>query len=354
MSSILDRDKPVTLDTFTRGIWEENPVFVMLLGMCPVLAVTNSVMNALAMGLATTFVLVCSSALVSCLRHTIPKQVRIASYIIIIATFVTIVDYLIQAVSLELYKALGAFIQLIVVNCIILGRAEAYASKFPITKTIVNSLGMSVGFTIALLCLGSVRELLGSGTFWVFLSLGIHSSHGLLWFCHQEALLSWLAGYFYFRGCNSVKNILKRMQKRPLLMESESLSFIFLNAFLINNFVLALFLGICPFLGVSQKLEMAFPMGLATMFVMLVSSICAFAINVLLVLFDLEFLRLICYIAVIASAVQLVEMVIKKYSPTLFRSLGIYLPLITSNCAILGLALFQTNKDYNFLQSSGL
>ena len=134
-------------------------------------------------------------------------------------------------------------------------------------------------------------------------------------------------------------------------MEFESLSFIFLNAFLINNFVLALFLGICPFLGVSQKLEMAFPMGLATMFVMLVSSICAFAINVLLVLFDLEFLRLICYIAVIASAVQLVEMVIKKYSPTLFRSLGIYLPLITSNCAILGLALFQTNKDYNFLQS---
>jgi len=164
VSSILEQDKPITLDTFMRGIWEENPVFVMLLGMCPVLAVTNSVMNALAMGLATTFVLVCSSALVSSLRHTIPKQVRIASYIIIIATFVTIVDYVIQAVSLELYKALGAFIQLIVVNCIILGRAEAYASKFPITKTIVNSLGMSVGFTIALLCLGSVRELLGSGT----------------------------------------------------------------------------------------------------------------------------------------------------------------------------------------------
>ena len=165
MSSILNQDKPITLDTFMRGIWEENPVFVMLLGMCPVLAVTNSVMNALAMGLATTFVLVCSSALVSSLRHMIPKQVRIASYIIIIATFVTIVDYLIQAISLELYKALGAFIQLIVVNCIILGRAEAYASKQRVTKTIVNSLGMSVGFTIALLCLGSVRELLGSGTF---------------------------------------------------------------------------------------------------------------------------------------------------------------------------------------------
>jgi len=164
LNSILEQDRPITLDTFMRGVWEDNPVFVMLLGMCPVLAVTNSVINALAMGLATSFVLLCSSALVSSLRHVIPKQVRIASYIIIIATFVTVVDYVIQAVSLELYRALGAFIQLIVVNCIILGRAEAYASKQRITKTLVNSLGMSVGFTIALLCLGSVRELLGSGT----------------------------------------------------------------------------------------------------------------------------------------------------------------------------------------------
>jgi len=160
----LEQNKPITLDTFMRGVWEDNPVFVMLLGMCPVLAVTNSVMNALAMGLATSFVLICSSALVSSLRHVIPKQVRIASYIIIIATFVTIVDYVIQAISLDLYKALGAFIQLIVVNCIILGRAEAYASKQRVTKTLVNSAGMSVGFTIALLCLGSVRELMGSGT----------------------------------------------------------------------------------------------------------------------------------------------------------------------------------------------
>ncbi len=158
------KPKPITMDTFLRGIWEENPVFVMLLGMCPVLAVTNSVVNALAMGLATTFVLLCSSALVSSLRRHIPKQVRIATYIIIIATFVTIVDYVIQAISLELYNALGAFIQLIVVNCIVLGRAEAFASKHRITKSLVNSLGMGVGFTIALLCLGSVRELLGNGT----------------------------------------------------------------------------------------------------------------------------------------------------------------------------------------------
>lgn len=158
------KDDTITADTFLEGIWRENPVFVMLLGMCPVLAVTNSVMNAIAMGVATTFVLICSSTLVSLLRHVIPKQVRIATYIVIIATFVTIVDYIIQAISLDLYNALGAFIQLIVVNCIILGRAEAYASKNRPLKSVVSALGMGTGFTIALLCLGSVRELLGSGS----------------------------------------------------------------------------------------------------------------------------------------------------------------------------------------------
>ncbi|MCU7845053.1 MAG: RnfABCDGE type electron transport complex subunit A [Candidatus Thiodiazotropha sp. (ex Monitilora ramsayi)] len=132
---------------------------------------------------------------------------------------------------------------------------------------------------------------------------------------------------------------------------TESLSFIFLNAVLANNFVLALFLGLCPFLGVSGKLDTAIPMGLATMFVMLVSSVCAYLINIVLVTFEIEFLRLIAYIAVIASAVQLVEMALKKLSPALFRSLGIFLPLITTNCAILGLALFQTFKEYNFTQS---
>ncbi len=133
-------------------------------------------------------------------------------------------------------------------------------------------------------------------------------------------------------------------------MQPDSLTFIFLNAFIINNFVLAMFLGICPFLGVSGKINTAFNMGLAVVFVMLVSSSCAYGINVLLVEFELEFLRLICYIAVIASAVQLVEMTIKKFSPALFRTLGIFLPLITTNCAILGLALFQTNREYNFTQ----
>ncbi|MCC5844058.1 MAG: RnfABCDGE type electron transport complex subunit A [Verrucomicrobia bacterium] len=133
-------------------------------------------------------------------------------------------------------------------------------------------------------------------------------------------------------------------------MNPGSFPAIFLDAFLINNFVLALFLGICPFLGVSGKVKTAGNMGMAVTFVMLVSSLCAFGLNHLLVKFELEFLRLICFIAVIASAVQLVEMAIKRFSPTLFRALGIFLPLITTNCAILGLALFQTAREYSFVQ----
>ncbi len=134
-------------------------------------------------------------------------------------------------------------------------------------------------------------------------------------------------------------------------MPADSVSFIFLNAFLINNFVLAMFLGLCPFLGVSGKLTTAWSMGLATSLVMLISSLSAYFINELLIYFQIEFLRLICYIAVIASAVQLVEMTMKKFSPVLFKALGIFLPLITTNCAILGLALFQTHKHYDLAQS---
>ena len=135
-------------------------------------------------------------------------------------------------------------------------------------------------------------------------------------------------------------------------MANESLGFIFLNALLINNFVLAMFLGICPFLGVSGKKDTALNMGIATTFVMFVSSMCAFALNWVLVKLGIEFLRLISYIVVIASAVQLVEMIIKKYSPALFRALGIYLPLITTNCAVLGIAVFQTAKNYDLAQSA--
>ena len=134
-------------------------------------------------------------------------------------------------------------------------------------------------------------------------------------------------------------------------MADATLGQIFLATVLANNFVLAMFLGLCPFIGVSGRLNTALPMGAAASFVMLVASLCAYGLNYLVVTFELEFLRLISYIVIIASAVQLVEMVLKKYSPALFRALGIYLPLITTNCAILGVALFQTARDYSLMQS---
>lgn len=152
------------IQEFIKGLWDENPVLVSLLGLCPTLAVTVSAINGLAMGLAATFVLVCSAFLVSLLRKAIPNQVRIAAYIVIIATFVTIADRFLAAFTPDISKALGPFIPLIIVNCIILGRMEAFASKNGIGRSLLDALGMGVGFTLTLLVLSSIREILGSGT----------------------------------------------------------------------------------------------------------------------------------------------------------------------------------------------
>ena len=155
---------PITWETFFGEVVDRNWVLALTIGMCPALAVSTSVVNCLSMGAAATFCLVCSSVLISLLRKQIPNDVRITAFIVIIGTFVTIVDYSIQAFSLNLYNALGAFISLIVVNCILLGHAEAYASKNSVAATAINALGAGVGFTFALLLLGIPREILGSGT----------------------------------------------------------------------------------------------------------------------------------------------------------------------------------------------
>lgn len=202
-------------DEFIKGLWRENPVFVQVLGMCPVLAVTNTAMNGLAMGLATMFVLVMSNIVISTLRRFIPKQVRIATYILVIATFVTVTDYAIMAISLELHKALGAFIALIVVNCLILGRAEAFASKNTVGKSIMDGLGMGVGFVFALLCLGAVREVLGSGTLF-----GFELFH--------ERFQDWVmmvlpaGGFFTLAGWLLLFNWIKERKARARSLEEEA------------------------------------------------------------------------------------------------------------------------------------
>ncbi len=169
-----------SLSTFTNGLLRENPTFVLVLGMCPTLATTTSAINGMSMGLATMFVLVCSNIVISLLRNLIPDKVHIPAYIVIIASFVTMVQLLMQAYLPAIYETLGLFIPLIVVNCIVLGRAEAFAAKNGVGLSALDGLGMGLGFTCALTVLGAVRELLGSGA-----CFGVHlypDNYGMLIF----------------------------------------------------------------------------------------------------------------------------------------------------------------------------
>lgn len=163
---------------FVKGLWAEIPPFRLVLGLCPTLAVTKSVESGIGMGMATTFVLVCSNLLVSMLRSVIPSKVRIACFIIIIATFVTVVELLMQAYAYPLFQSLGIFIPLIVVNCIVLGRSEAFACKNPIIPSLADGLGIGIGFTLSLAALGAVRELLGTGNITIWKGIGLTSVFG--------------------------------------------------------------------------------------------------------------------------------------------------------------------------------
>ncbi len=157
---------------FIKGLWDENPVFRQLLGLCPTLAVTNAVINGFAMGMATTFVLIFSSLVVSSIKKLIPSQVRIASYIVIIASFVTVADRFLAAFFPPISKSLGPYVPLIVVNCIILGRQEAFSSKNTVGRSLIDALGMSTGFVLAMLVLSAIREILGAGTFFGYQVMG--------------------------------------------------------------------------------------------------------------------------------------------------------------------------------------
>ncbi len=168
------------LNTFTNGLLRENPTFILVLGMCPTLSTTTSAVNGMSMGLATMFVLVCSNVVISILRNLIPDKVHIPAYIVVIASFVTMVQLLMQAYVPAIYETLGLFIPLIVVNCIVLGRAEAFAAKNNVGLSLLDGLGMGLGFTIALTILGAVRELLGTGMF--FGQLVYPDNYGMLIF----------------------------------------------------------------------------------------------------------------------------------------------------------------------------
>lgn len=186
-------DKHSNWYEFTKGIIKENPTLVTLLGMCPTLAVTTMAKNGIGMGLATTFVLVCSNFVISILKNVIPKAVRLPCFIVIIAGFVTLIEFLMKGYLPDLYTSLGVFLSLITVNCIILGRAEAFASKNKVLPSILDGLGMGLGFTLSLFTMGSVREILGAGT-WMGFTVPVLSSHPMTIFIMP-------AGGFFVLGC---------------------------------------------------------------------------------------------------------------------------------------------------------
>jgi electron transport complex protein RnfE len=179
------------LKFLTEGLVKSNPTFVLVLGTCPTLAVTTAAINGLGMGAATTFVLVCSNLLVSILKNLIPDKVRIAAFILIIATFVTIVDLVMKAYTPDLYKTLGIFIPLIVVNCIILGRAEAFAQSNKIIPSILDGLGMGIGFTLAITLIAGIRELLGNGSIFDVKLVGDNVSTILLFILPPGAFITY-------------------------------------------------------------------------------------------------------------------------------------------------------------------
>lgn len=195
---------------FIKGIIKENPVLVLVLGTCPTLAVTTSVSNALGMGIAATAVLLCSNIAISALRKVIPEKVRIPAYIVLIAGFVTVIEMLMHAFVPDLYESLGVFLSLIVVNCIILGRAEMYASKNKVIDSAIDALGMGVGFTLALFLMSSIREILGFGT-WFGLKIPWLSAEG-----NSIMIFAVPAGGFFVFGCliALVNKIMKKRGKK--------------------------------------------------------------------------------------------------------------------------------------------
>ncbi len=192
----------MTIDNLFKGIWKENPTFVIALGICPTLAVTTSMTNALGMGLAATSVLICSNLFISLIRKIVPDNIRIPVYIMVIATFVTIIDKLIQAYSPALSQSLGIFIPLIVVNCIILGRAEAFASKNGPIDSVLDAIGMGIGFIIGLSCIAFFRELLGEGKLY---------GYPIPFFSNDPALIMIMApgGFFVFGLLRALKKHLE-------------------------------------------------------------------------------------------------------------------------------------------------
>ena len=361
------------------GIIKENPTFVLMLGMCPTLAITTSATNGIGMGLTTTVILAASNLMISLLRNFIPDRVRMPAFIVVVASFVTVVQLLLQGFIPSLYDSLGIYIPLIVVNCIILGRAEAYASKNKPIASLFDGIGMGLGFTLSITCIGAVRELIGAGSLFGHQILPLADAAAGKAGYEPITIFILAPGAFFVlaalsalqnkfkigaakRGidpsnpdcggsCAACGNTMCKGKRGYWIMKE--LLIILVSSAIVNNVVLSQFLGLCPFLGVSKSVETAAGMGGAIIFVITLSSfVTGIIYNAILVPTNLTYLQTIVFILLIAALVQFVEMFLKKTMPSLYQALGVYLPLITTNCAVLGVALTNVQKEYNVLQGT--
>ena len=361
------------------GIIKENPTFVLMLGMCPTLAITTSATNGIGMGLTTTVILAASNLMISLLRNFIPDRVRMPAFIVVVASFVTVVQLLLQGFIPSLYDSLGIYIPLIVVNCIILGRAEAYASKNKPIASLFDGIGMGLGFTLSITCIGAVRELIGAGSLFGHQILPLADAAAGKAGYEPITIFILAPGAFFVlaalsalqnkfkigaakRGidpsnpdcggsCAACGNTMCKGKRGKWIMKE--LLIILVSSAIVNNVVLSQFLGLCPFLGVSKSVETAAGMGGAIIFVITLSSfVTGIIYNAILVPTNLTYLQTIVFILLIAALVQFVEMFLKKTMPSLYQALGVYLPLITTNCAVLGVALTNVQKEYNVLQGT--
>jgi Na+-transporting NADH:ubiquinone oxidoreductase subunit E len=318
--------------TLRRGAWDDNPVFMQVLGICSALAVTNLLVNTLVMCAGLIFAGAMSSATVSLLRNQTPRRVRMMAQVLIIASYVICVDITIKAYLPTISEALGPYVGLIITNCIIMGRCEAYASKNPPWPAFLD--GRTARFRHPVRLCRHAR--------------GLHPLDD-----HDHA-----AGRLFHVGPRHLALPKPSSAPRPGrvigngTMEQTSVLTIFIASIFINNILLSNFLGMCSFIAVSREIRTAAGLGAAVIFVMTLTSGLNFLLyKFLLVPLGLEYLRYIAFIVVIAATVQLVEMVIEKTSPALYYALGIFLPLITVNCAILGVSLFMVIRGYSFVAS---
>jgi electron transport complex protein RnfE len=338
------------LSILTKGIIKENPVLVLVLGTCPTLAVTTQASNAIGMGVAFTLVLICSNVVISLLRNIISDKVRIPCYIVLIAGFVTVVEMVMEAFAYSLYEALGIYLSLIVVNCIILGRAEMFANKNRPFDSFLDAVGMGIGFTLTLLAMASIREIFGSGT-WFGMPVPVLAAKNI-------AIMNQAPGGFFVFPC-LIPLVNKISRARPSRKRSSAVPAVLppppaakravtvpapkwerrlRNEFQIphhhryerhtgQQLHLRQFLGICPFLGVSKELKNATGMSIAVIFCHASGYAVTWPIQThLLTPNGMGYLQTVVFILVIAALVQLVETIIKKYMPPLYNALGVYLP----------------------------